>query len=198
MAEYKSLAPGVLEKTIDALLDTGEYPKLKEMAPHLRKAARLFIDLFNIIDSEPDSRTVLASSPSTDDAKKAVLYAREKGLDFNAKDTMSANGKGKEGTRFNDPGYTDVLTQEKLDLISARLADRPEYTDLLLTLYINRFCCEEKHGSFTWKEVSSDGTLMYSKKTQEEVKDILSLYTVNGKDAYSFYMSSPYRLARLT
>jgi hypothetical protein len=160
-------------------------------------------DIFTFTDDDiPEfTRKKRTSSNKTAEAfpelKEIILKARENNLNFTLKDMVSAQRKGKEGTRFSDPDCHDSLSQKYIDTIFT-VTESKEEAEILFVMYINRFCCEEKRGSFIWKEVSSDGTLMYSKKTQEEVKDILSLYTANGEDAYTLYMSSPYRLVRLT
>lgn len=154
-------------------------------------------DIFTDDDIPEFTRKKRTNSNKTAEAfpelKEIILKARENNLNFTLKDMVSAQRKGKEGTRFSDPDYRDSLSQKYIDTIFTVIESKEE-AEILFVMYINRFCCEEKPGSFIWKEVSSDGTLTYSKKTQEEVKDILSLYTANGEDAYTLYMSSPYRL----
>lgn len=154
-------------------------------------------DIFTDDDIPEITRKKRTNSNKTAEAfpelKEIILKARENNLNFTLKDMVSAQRKGKEGTRFSDPDYRDSLSQKYIDTIFT-VTESKEEAEILFVMYINRFCCEEKPGSFIWKEVSSDGTLTYSKKTQEEVKDILSLYTANGEDAYTLYMSSPYRL----
>lgn len=154
-------------------------------------------DIFTDDDIPEFTRKKHTNSNKTAEAfpelKEIILKARENNLNFTLKDMVSAQRKGKEGTRFSDPDYRDSLSQKYIDTIFTVIESKEE-AEILFVMYINRFCCEEKPGSFIWKEVSSDGTLTYSKKTQEEVKDILSLYTANGEDAYTLYMSSPYRL----
>lgn len=154
-------------------------------------------DIFTDDDIPEFTRKKRTDSNKTAEAfpelKEIILKARENNLNFTLKDMVSAQRKGKEGTRFSDPDYRDSLSQKYIDTIFTVIESKEE-AEILFVMYINRFCCEEKPGSFIWKEVSSDGTLTYSKKTQEEVKDILSLYTANGEDAYTLYMSSPYRL----
>lgn len=157
-------------------------------------------DIFTSTDDDIPEFTRKKRTGTTEafpELKEIILKARDNNLNFTLKDMVSAQRKGKEGTRFSDPDYHDCLSQKYIDTIFT-VTESKEEAEILFVMYINRFCCEEKHGSFTWKEVTSDGTLMYSKKTQEEVKDILSLYTANGEDAYTLYMNSPYRLVRLT